>query len=52
MRQQHAPHHQWLLFAAPWLLGLLMFWIYPTLASAYYSFTKFNAVQAPSMDWL
>ena len=32
---------------SPWLLGLLMFWIYPTLASAFYSFTKFNAVQAP-----
>lgn len=37
-----------LLFASPWLLGLLMFWIYPTLASAYYSFTKFNAVQSPT----
>lgn len=36
-----------LLFASPWLVGLLMFWIYPTLASAYYSFTKFNAVQSP-----
>ena len=36
-----------ILFAAPWLIGLLMFWIYPTLASAYYSFTKFNAVQTP-----
>jgi len=36
-----------LLFASPWLIGLLVFWIYPTLASAYYSFTKFNAVQAP-----
>ena len=36
-----------LLFASPWLLGLLMFWIYPTLASGYYSFTKFNAVQSP-----
>ena len=36
-----------LLFASPWLLGILMFWIYPTLASAYYSFTKFNAVQTP-----
>jgi len=36
-----------LLFATPWLLGLLIFWIYPTLASAYYSFTKFNAVQPP-----
>jgi multiple sugar transport system permease protein len=37
-----------LLFASPWLLGLLIFWIYPTLASAYYSFTKFNAVQSPT----
>jgi multiple sugar transport system permease protein len=37
-----------LLFASPWLVGLLVFWIYPTLASAYYSFTKFNAVQSPS----
>jgi multiple sugar transport system permease protein len=36
-----------LLFASPWLIGLLAFWIYPTLASGYYSFTKFNAVQPP-----
>lgn len=36
-----------ILFASPWLLGLLMFWIYPTVASAYYSFTSFNAVQTP-----
>lgn len=36
-----------ILFASPWLLGLLMFWIYPTIASAYYSFTSFNAVQSP-----
>ncbi len=32
----------------PWLIGLLVFWIYPTIASAYYSFTKFNAVQSPT----
>lgn len=37
-----------LLFAAPWLIGLTVFWIYPTLASAYYSFTSFNAVQDPT----
>jgi multiple sugar transport system permease protein len=37
-----------LLFASPWLIGLLLFWIYPTLASAYYSFTEFNAVQTPT----
>lgn len=36
-----------ILFALPWLLGLLMFWIYPIVASAYYSFTEFNGVQDP-----
>jgi multiple sugar transport system permease protein len=39
-----------LLFAAPWLIGLSVFWIYPILASAYYSFTKFNGLQTP--QWL
>ena len=34
-----------LLFASPWLFGLAAFWIYPTVMSAYYSFTKFNGVQ-------
>lgn len=34
-----------LLFASPWIIGLLVFWIYPTLASAYYSFTEFNGVK-------
>ena len=34
-----------LLFASPWLIGLTVFWIYPILASAYYSFTQFNGVQ-------
>lgn len=36
-----------LLFASPWLFGLIAFWVYPTLASMYYSFTQFNAVQNP-----
>jgi multiple sugar transport system permease protein len=36
-----------LLFASPWLLGLILFWIYPILASVYYSFTDFNALQTP-----
>ncbi|HXF63337.1 MAG TPA: sugar ABC transporter permease [Caldilineaceae bacterium] len=39
-----------LLFASPWLIGLTAFWIYPTVASAYYSFTKFNGVQSP--QWI
>jgi multiple sugar transport system permease protein len=50
MRQSTRNTINGLLFASPWLFGLLMFWIYPTLASAYYSFTKFNAVQAP--QWI
>ncbi len=36
-----------ILFASPWIFGLLAFWIYPTLASAYYSFTKYNGVRNP-----
>ena len=36
-----------ILFALPWLIGLAAFWIYPIIASAYYSFTDFNGVQAP-----
>ena len=36
-----------LLFASPWLIGLAVFWIYPILASFYYSFTEFNAVTTP-----
>ena len=36
-----------LLFASPWIIGLLVFWIYPTLASAYYSFNKYNGVMNP-----
>ncbi len=36
-----------LLFASPWIFGLLAFWIYPIFASAYYSFTKYNGVKNP-----
>lgn len=39
-----------LLFAAPWLIGLTVFWIYPIVASAYYSFTQFNGVQ--TAQWI
>jgi len=39
-----------LLFASPWLIGLLIFWLYPIVASAYYSFTKFNGLQTP--QWI
>src|SRR5689334_8352309 len=36
-----------LLFIAPWLVGLLVFTIYPILASFYYSFTEYDIVSPP-----
>jgi len=32
-------------FIAPWLIGMLVFTLYPLLASLYYSFTDFNGVE-------
>ncbi len=34
-----------LLFASPWVLGFLVFTLYPLIMSIYYSFTSFNVVQ-------
>lgn len=34
-----------LLFISPWLIGLLVFTLYPLLASLYYSFTDYNVLQ-------
>ncbi len=36
-----------LVFASPWMLGFLMFTLYPMAASAYYSLTFYNVVKAP-----
>src|SRR5919198_5110542 len=36
-----------LLFASPWLLGFLIFVLYPLLASLYYSFTDYNIIKPP-----
>ncbi|MDZ4720696.1 MAG: sugar ABC transporter permease [Roseiflexaceae bacterium] len=36
-----------LLFVAPWLIGLLVFTIYPIVASFYFSLTAYDAVSAP-----
>jgi len=36
-----------LLFLAPWIIGLLVFSIYPIIHSLYLSFTNFNLFQAP-----
>ncbi|MHA6482085.1 carbohydrate ABC transporter permease [Paenibacillus sp. strain BS8-2] len=34
-------------FASPWMIGFLVFTLYPLLASLYYSFTNFNIFQSP-----
>jgi multiple sugar transport system permease protein len=36
-----------LLFISPWLVGFLAFYLYPALASLYYSFTDFRILQEP-----
>ncbi len=36
-----------LLFAAPWILGLLLFYVYPIFSSLYYSFCDYSILQAP-----
>lgn len=38
------------LFALPWVLGLIIFWLGPILMSLYYSFTSFEVIGAPK--WL
>src|SRR5918993_4263357 len=37
-----------LLFILPWLIGLLVFTAYPTIATLYLSFTDYNIVQPPT----
>jgi multiple sugar transport system permease protein len=37
-----------LLFCSPWILGILFFYAYPTIASFYYSLTEYNLLQSPS----
>src|SRR4051794_1821448 len=39
-----------LLFVGPWLIGFLIFTLYPILASFYYSFTEFDAISNP--EWV
>ncbi|GHJ44160.1 sugar ABC transporter permease [Catellatospora sp. TT07R-123] len=37
-------------FVAPVLVGLILFLVYPLLAAIYFSFTRFNMIQAP--EWV
>lgn len=39
-----------LIFVSPWLVGLVVFVLYPIIASAYYSFTVYSVVKAP--EWV
>jgi multiple sugar transport system permease protein len=39
-----------LLFISPWLLGFLAFYLYPAVASLYYSFTDFRILRDP--EWI
>ena len=41
-----------LVFILPWLVGLLVFTTYPTIATFYLSFTDYNIVQPPSWTGL
>ncbi|MDQ3855538.1 MAG: sugar ABC transporter permease, partial [Chloroflexota bacterium] len=34
-------------FVSPWVIGFLLFTLYPILASAYYSFTRYNLASPP-----
>jgi multiple sugar transport system permease protein len=36
-----------LLFVSPWLVGFLAFYLYPAVASLYYSFTDFKVLEPP-----
>ncbi len=38
-----------LLFLAPWIIGMVVFSIYPIIRSLYLSFTDFNLFQAPNL---
>jgi len=37
-----------LFFISPWLIGLLVFYLYPIVSSLYYSFTDYNVLQPPT----
>ena len=40
-----------ILFASPWLLGMLFFVAYPLFASMYYSFTDYSGLN-PQVNWI
>lgn len=51
MQTAGEPKRKWqyvgLLYISPWIVGFLLFQLYPFFASLYYSFTKFDMIHAP-----
>lgn len=47
MKQQKKFFKMGLLFAMPWIIGFLVFNLYPIMASFYYSLTEYNVLQPP-----
>lgn len=46
-RRSRRENRDGFLFALPWLIGFLLFSLYPIVMSAYYSFTDFSAIKDP-----
>ena len=46
-RQEARRTVQGLLFVSPWIIGFLLFTVYPTLASFYYSLTHYDVLRPP-----
>ncbi len=47
--QKHINTRNGFLFSLPWIVGFLLFILYPLCASLYYSFTNYNMFQAPEV---
>ena len=46
-RQSVRTNLEGFLFALPWLIGFIIFSVYPIFMSGYYSFTDFSAIKDP-----
>ena len=46
-RREAKENRDGFLFSLPWLIGFLLFSLYPIVMSAYYSFTDFSAIKDP-----
>lgn len=49
-RMQRQEAIQGYLFAAPWIIGFLLFTLYPMISSLFYSFTNYN--MTPDYKWI